>query len=225
MANTEQNIKLSPLSEQELMDLIIGAVGTISIDDKPTLVYMLQKNGSLITEVNTQSEILDATFKAIRDSNSFRQDLTDYLVSQGELMVEVDEENAKFSNVVKEGGTAVGNWFRTAGKNLGQGIKKVGSAILTKENVEALSSIGIGYLGASLQAKAQRGQGQQAIDYTNSQANLEALKLKQLEASQQLGGGFAPTGEKKNKWVLPVAIGGGLLLLGTILFFAFRKKN
>jgi LPXTG-motif cell wall-anchored protein len=219
MANTEQNITLSPLSEQELMDLIIGAVGTISIDDKPTLVYMLQKNGSLITEVNTQSEILDATFKAIRDSNSFRQDLTDYLVSQGELMVEVDEGDSNFVN--KDGGTAVGNFFRT----VGQGFKKVGSSIFTKENTQLLTSAGIGYLSASLQAKAQRGQGQQAIDYTNSQANLEALKLKQLEASQQLGGGLAPTGEKKNKWVLPVAIGGGVLLLGTILFFAFRKKN
>lgn len=219
MAHTEKNI---PLSEEQLIDLIIGAVGTISLDDKPTLVYMLQKNGSLITEVNTQSEILDATFKAIRDSNSFRQDLIDYMVSQGDI-VDLSDSETNFAN--GDGLNKIGAWFKTAGKNVGQGLKKVGSSILTKENVEALTSVGIGYLGASLQAKAQRGQGQQAIDYTNSQANLEALKLKQLEASQQLGGGLAPTGEKKNKWVLPVAIGGGLLLLGTILFFAFRKKN
>ncbi len=217
MANTEKNI---PLSEEQLMDLVVGAVGTISLDDKPTLVYMLQKNGSLITEVNTQSEILDATFKAIRDSNSFRQDLIDYMISQGEI---VDLGESNFANAF--GDTKVGAWLKTAGQNIGKGIKNVGSSILTKENTQALTSAGIGYLSASLQAKAQRGQGQQAIDYTNSQANLEALKLKQLEASQQLGGGFAPTGEKKNKWVLPVAIGGGVLLLGVILYFALRKKN
>lgn len=219
MAKTEKNI---PLSEEQLTDLIVGAVGTISIDDKPTLVYMLQKNGSLITEVNTQSEILDATFKAIRDSNSFRQDLIDYMVSQGDI-VDLSESETNFANAF--GDTKVGAWFITAGKNVGQGFKKVGSAIFTKENTQALTSAGIGYLSASLQAKAQRGQGQQAIDYTNSQANLEALRLKQLEATQQAGGFFAPTTEKKNKWVLPVAIGGGVLLLGVILYFALRKKN
>ena len=204
------------LSEQELADVIVSAVGLMSVEDKPTLVSMLQKNGSLVTDVNTQSEILDSAFKSIRDSASFRQDLEDYLVQQGTL-AELGTDSSNFSNTI-------GDVFN----KVGAGFKKVGSAIFTKENVQALSSIGIGYLGASLQAKAQKGQGQQAIDYTNAQANLEAIRLKQLEASQQLGGGAVSGGEttkKKSNWVLPVAIGGGVLLIGTILFFALRKKK
>lgn len=30
--------------------------------------------------------------------------------------------------------------------------------------------------------------------------------------------------EPKNKWLLPVAIGGGVLILGAILYFGLRKK-
>jgi hypothetical protein len=203
----------TPLTEQELQDIIVSAVGLMSVEDKPTLVALLQKNGSLVTDVNTQGEILDASFKAIRDSASFRQDLEDYLVEQGSL-ADLGTDNSNFSN-------SVGTFFN----KIGQGLGKIGKQVFTKENTQALFGAGIGYLGASLQAKAQKGQGQQAIDYTNAQANLEAIKLQQSLASQGGGVGGGATPEKKNKWVLPVAIGGGVLLIGTILFFALRKKK
>jgi hypothetical protein len=203
-----------PLTNEELADVIISAVGIMSVEDKPTLVSMLQKNGSLVTDVNTQSEILDATFKSIRDSSSFRQDLEDYLVEQGTL-ADVEQGSSSFSNTI-------GQVFN----KIGTGLKTVGKSIFTKENVQALSTIGIGYLGAKLQDKATKGQGQQAIDYTNAQANLEAIKLAQLQASQGgVGGGNLPTETKKRGWVLPVAIGGGVLVLGTILYFVLRKKK
>lgn len=210
--NKNQSGDESEVSEQELQDIIVSAVGLMSVEDKPTLVAMLQKNGSLVTDVNTQGEILDASFKAIRDSASFRQDLEDYLVQQ-ESLSDLGTDSSNFSN-------SVGSFFN----KIGQGLNKVGKS-LGKENVQALFGAGIGYLGASLQAKAQKGQGQQAIDYTNAQANLEAIKLQQQLAGQGGTVGGGATAEKKNKWVLPVVIGGGVLLLGTILFFALRKKK
>jgi hypothetical protein len=221
---TSPTTENSPISENELNDIIVGAVGTMSIEDKPNLVYLLQRSGSLVTDVNTQSEILDASFKAIRDSKSFRDDLADYLVSQGDIIDLSDSEN-NFAN--GDGLNKIGSWFKTAGKNVGQGLKKVGSTIFTKENTQALVGAGIGILSTKLQNQANKGAGQQAIEYTNAQSQLEAIKLAQLQASQGSGGGGGnfPTEETKKKgWVLPVAIGGGVLVLGTILYFVFRKK-
>lgn len=210
------------LTEQEFNDIVVGAVGTMAMDDKENLVYLLQQSGSLVSEINTQSEILDSAFKAIRDNENFRRNLNDYLVSQGDILDL--SESSNFAN--GDGWSKIGSWFKTAGQNIGKGAKKIGSAVFTKENTQAIIGAGIGILSSKLQSQAQRGQGQQAIDYTNAQSNLEAIKLAQLQAQ----GGGAGTGdsgstEKKNKWVLPVAIIGGVLVLGTILFFALRKRN
>ncbi len=201
------------LSEQELSDLIVSAVGVMSVEDKPTLVSLLQKSGSLVTDLNTQGEILDATFKSIRDSQQFRNDLFDYLVEQGSL------------NNVGEEASMDGGYFNAGGK-IGAFIK---DTIGTKENISALFSVGIGYLGASLQSKANKGAGQQAIDYTNAQANLEALKLKQLQALQSGsgsgGGATPPPPSSKPKWVKPVLIGVGVLVLGLTIYFVAKKKK
>lgn len=40
------------------------------------------------------------------------------------------------------------------------------------------------------------------------------------QSNQQL-----PTETKKNKWVLPVAIGGGILIVGVLAYFILRKKK
>ena len=64
----------------QVSDFITEAIGIMSVDDKPTLVAMLERNGSLnITDESTQEEILDATFKAIQNSPKFRFELTEYL--------------------------------------------------------------------------------------------------------------------------------------------------
>jgi hypothetical protein len=202
------------LSEQELSDLVVSAVGVMSVEDKPTLVSLLQKSGSLVTDLNTQGEILDATFKAIRDSQQFRNDLYDYLVEQGSL-----------ANLGEQA-SMDGGYSNTTGAG------KLLSSMFTKENIALLTSSAIGFLGASLQAKANKGQGQQAIDYTNAQANLEALKLKQLQALQSGSGssgsgGTPPPSENKPKpkWVKPVLIGVGVLVLGLTIYFVAKKKK
>ena len=199
------------LSEQELSDLVVSAVGVMSVEDKPTLVSLLQKSGSLVTDLNTQGEILDATFKAIRDSQQFRNDLFDYLVEQGSL------------NNVGEQASMDGGYVN------GSGLNKVFGAIFTKENIAAGTAAAIGYLGASLQAKANKGAGQQAIDYTKAQAELEATKLKQLQALQSGsgsgGGATPPPPSSKPKWVKPVLIGVGVLVLGLTIYFVAKKKK
>ena len=113
----------------------------------------------------------------------------------------------RFDRTTGEGGTAVGNFLRN---------------IFTEENIQKGVGIGMDYLGAKLQSKATRGQGQQAIDYENAKARAASEQARVLEATPQesssRGGGDRP------KWILPVAIGGGVLIIGAILFFALRKK-
>lgn len=206
----------------EAKDFIVEAVGTMVVEEKPTLVAMLNKSGVLVTELNTQTELTDATFKAIRDSASFREDLQDYLTSVGQSVFSEDSSN--FLN--GDGKTRLGKFF----SNLGGGIKNVfkkkeggtafGNAI--KDNLSTAMGLGIGILGAKLTNDANRGAGQQAIDYTNAQSQLEFLKGQNLQA-QQNAPATTPTKETP-KWVLPVAIGGGVLILGVIIYFAVRKK-
>jgi hypothetical protein len=205
------------VSPQELQDTIVKAVGIMSLQDKPKLISLLQSSGSLVTENNTQDEILSASFKAIRESSKFRQDLEDYLTYQASL---INLEDDASSNFLNKGGKVLA-W-----------LKGVGSTVFTKENTQALIGAGIGYLGASLTAKAGKGQGDQAIAYTNAQANLEAIRLAQMQqAGITPSSGNAPTdgggGDKGGspKWVLPVAIIGGVLVLGTIIFFAVRRNK
>jgi hypothetical protein len=206
----------------EEKDFIIEAVGTMVVEEKPTLVEMLNKSGVLVTDLNTQTELTDATFKAIRDSATFRNDLQDYLVSVGQS-VNIGEDS-NFLN--KDGKTAVGKFF----SNVGGGIKNIfkkkeggtafGNAL--KDNLSTAMGLGIGVLGAKLTNDANRGAGQQAIDYTNAQSQLEYLKGQNLQAQQNAP---APADKKTTpKWVLPVAIGGGVLILGVIIYFAVRKK-
>jgi hypothetical protein len=203
-------------------DFIIEAVGTMVVEDKPVLVELLTKNGVLVTDLNTQSELTDATFKAIRDSAIFREDLQDYLVSVGKSVYSGEaEDNSNFLNITK-----VGAFFNKLGSGIGKVFAKKpqGSAIgnALRNNMDTIIGTGIGILGAKLQADATKGQGQQAIDYTNAQSQLEYLKGQNIQAQQNAP---APADTKKTpKWVLPVAIGGGVLVLGVIIYFAVRKK-
>jgi hypothetical protein len=195
-------------NQQLQAELVVQLVGIMADEDKATLVAMLKKNGSLVTENNTKSQILDATFKAIRDSANFRKDLENYLIDKS--------TESNFSNVDGKGWEKFKNIFNT---------------VFTKENVASLTGAGIGYLGASLQAKANKGQGQQAIDYTKAQSELadkqaQLLLLQQglVGSSANQGGGGNTPPSTRPKWVVPVAIGGGLLVVGLIVYFATRKK-
>jgi hypothetical protein len=209
-------------SPSEEKDFIVEAVGTMVVEEKPTLIAMLNKSGVLVTDLNTQTELTDASFKAIRDSATFRNDLQDYLVSVGQSVYSGEAEDSNnFLNVTKVG---------QALRNVGSGIKNVfkskpgGSAVgnALRNNMDTIIGTGIGVLGAKLTNDANKGAGQQAIDYTNAQSQLEYLKSQNLQKQPN-----APASDDTKttpKWVLPVAIGGGVLILGVIIYFAVKKK-
>lgn len=198
-------------NQQQGEELVTRAIALMSEYDKPTLLAILKRSGSLVTELSTQQEILDASFKALKDSSRFRQDLEDYIKTS-------TNQDANFSNA---GGVG---WqkFKTG---VGNTLKNVFSA----ENVSALAGAGIAYASTRLQDSASKKGNQQAIDYKVAEANTFLAQERANLAAAQLAAttpqsSSAPTKSGTPKWVLPVAIGGGVLLIGVVLFFALRKK-
>jgi hypothetical protein len=192
-------------NKEQLADNVVEIVGIIAVEDKPAIIDILKRNGSLVTEMSTTDEIIEASLKSIKDNTRFRKDLKDYLVM-----------------AYKTNGDSVSN-FSNAG---GEGWKKVKNAlgsVFSEENISQLAGVGIGYLGARMNANAQRGNNQQAIDFEKAKAQNSALELAKLEALSKLPQSSGSSQSSK-KWIIPVAIGGGVLLIGTILFFVLRKK-
>jgi hypothetical protein len=194
---------------QQGEELVTKSIALMSEYDKPSLLAILKRSGSLVTELSTQQQILDASFKALKDSERFRQDLLSYIKSS-------TSGDANFSNGSGQG------WAKFK-----KGVGKTFNTLFSQENVSALAGAGIAYASTRLQDSASKKGNQQAIDYKVAEANsLIAQERANLSASQGgVGGGATPPPTKGTpKWVLPVAIGGGVLVLGVVLYFVFRKK-
>ena len=202
--------------EQQGEELVTRAIALMSEYDKPTLLAILERSGSLVTEMSSQQEILDASFKALKDSSRFRQDLLDYIKNVTDESDDANFSNFNFKNLFakKEGGSGVGNALRN---------------VFSQENISALAGAGIAYASTRLQDSASKKGNQQAIDYKNAEANTYLAQERAALAAQlasQSGVGTTPTTPKSKtpKWVLPVAIGGGVLVIGVVLYFSLRKK-
>jgi hypothetical protein len=190
-------------------EIVTTAIALMSEYDKPALLQMLKRSGSMVTELSTQQEMLDASFKALKDSERFRQDLLDYIKA-------TTSADANFSNA---GGAGWAKFKSSVGNTL--------KNVFSQENVSALAGAGIAYASTRLQDSASKKGNQQATDYKVAEANASLAEAKRLEAEGNVNAtkgalGTPPSG--KPKWVLPVAIGGGVLVLGVVLYFALRKK-
>lgn len=218
------------LQAQEGEQLVTNAIAYMSEYDKPSLLEMLKRSGSLVTEMSTQQEMLDAAFKALKDSDRFRKDLAQYIksvTSESNFSNYVDDD--MFANGVGDtpsrGGTSTKK--KSYNPQTGEGGTAVGNllrGVFSPENISALTQVGIGYASTRLQNAANKQGNQQAIDYKNAEAQAaiaEAQRLQmQLAAGTAVGGG---AGSKK--WVKPVLIVTGVLAVGAVLFFALRKKQ
>jgi hypothetical protein len=206
---------MTHINQNEYADFIVESLGVMVVEDKPSLLDILQRNGSLVTDESSESEILDASLKAIKDNKNFRQDITDYLSIA--LKSEDDGANSSFSN---KGGTG---WAKVK-----TGLGSFAKQLFSKENVTAGIGIGMTYLGTRLNTNASKTSNQQAIDYEKAKAEASAQETKRLETegvlAQMKSAVTTPDGKTKG-WVLPVAIIGGVAVIGTILFFVLRKKN
>lgn len=204
---------------------ITASIGIMSVEDKPALVNILQRSGSMVNESNTQDELLDASFKALKDSKRFRNELTDYLSKQAVISDSFEQEKSfvddnyySNGNGEKEGtaekkataekkGTAVGDLLRTLGSS---------------ENINKLLGIGMDYASTKLQNQAAKSGNQQAIEFQKAQA--QALANQALANQTATAQAQAQAQKNKTKWILPVAIAGGLVAVGIVIYFVMKKK-
>jgi len=225
---------------------ITTALGIMSVQDKPALVRLLQKSGSFVNETNTQDQLLDAAFKAIKDSKRFRTDLTDYLSTQ-QMISNSDGGEASFSDdnyysnfgtsralvnrkgsraLVNKGTFADDSQFSNGdGTQVGNFLRSDAGKKLTTDTI----GLGMNYLSTLLQNKAAKSGNQQAIDYqvaaSQSAAN-QALANKTAADLAAIGNKpSASSTNKKSSWIMPVAIIGGVVVIGAIIFFVVKRKK
>lgn len=200
----------NPNAELEA-DMIYKTLIIISEDDKPSLVEMLKKSGSLETELSTQKELLDASFKALMDSDRFRNELRKYLstkISATDMSSFVGDGAYANAGAYKEkmGYTRVGGFLKNT---------------FSSENLNKFLDLGLAFASAKLQDSASRKGNQQAIDFELAKAKSTDAESLRLQAEAMAKSTNPPSSKK---WVLPVAIGGGVLVLGVIIYLVTRKK-
>ena len=229
------------MEQSQAADAITQAIVVMSTENVPELVGLLKNSGSFVTQQSSQEQLLDAAFKALKNSSQFRKNLGSYLINV------TTTDNGDYGNFVdtdfaNETGTPAYT-FRSGGFqstpsstfNTSFGTKpttqsytsttdtssaKKGTAvgnllrnIFSKENVSTLVQTGIGYGAAKLQDSANKSSEQRAIDY-------QVASAKAAEAQALVQAQNPPAA--KNKWILPVGIGLGVILVGTIIYFAVK---
>jgi hypothetical protein len=230
------------MEQSQAADAISQAIVVMSTENVPELVGLLKNSGSFVTQQSTQEELLDAAFKALKNSPQFRKQLGSYLINitttdNGEYGNFADSDfsnyTSSFLNTLDKGKTSTFNTSfgtpstssyttsTTLDTTTTKSGTKVGNLlrnIFTKENVDTLVKTGISYGATKLQDSANKSSEQRAIDYQIASAK--------ASESQALLNAQNPQ-PSKNKWILPVGIGLGVILVGTIIYFAVKggKKS
>lgn len=197
------------MDNQQSADLVLASIGEMSVSDPSSLINMLKVSGYNASSSMNQDQLLDTSMKALKDSNKFKSMLTSYLQSKIGSSSFSGSQDSYFANAGGKWDWLVDIGKDTAGKAVG---------------------VGVNYASVKLNANASKGSEQRAIE-------LERERTKQLQASLDIaktqassGGGSAssPTsgGAKATpKWVMPLVIGGIVVVLGVVIYYAVKKKK
>ena len=216
-------------------DVITSSLGIIVVEDKPALISMLNKSGTTLPSTATDKDILSASFKALKDSLRFRNELQQYLknsVAEESFKNYVDEDfynntgafqigsivGGQTASATKTNKTATTN--KTSKKikdgGSGTGAGNFLRSLTSKENIDTLINAGVGFAATKIQQSAAKQGEQRAIDFEVAKAQAAAAEAEAARVKDAT--------KKRNAWVVPVAVIGGLAILGTVVYFAVRKK-
>jgi hypothetical protein len=217
---------MEEMQQEKAANFILSILSTMSTDAKADLVSLLQSSGYDVTMDTSSDMLLEKALFAVKDSSKFKNLLITYIKENfGETSFSGNEEG--FYEV-----TGAGKALRGIGSGIKSAGSWVGSNVLTKDTISALTGAGVGYLSGRLQDKANKAGDERAIELAKQQARAaeaqaaaEANRLAQSQAGAGSAGSTASDTKKGTpKWVLPVAIGAGVLILGTVILLAVRKK-
>jgi len=211
---------MQQMQQENTANMVLSILSSMSKDAKPELVSLLQSSGYDVTTETSSEMLLQNSLYALKDSSKFKNLLTSYIQANlGDTSFSGNEEGF-YSNL-----TGFGKALQGTGSFLKENV-------FTKENIGALVGAGVGLASAKLADSANKAGDQRAIELASQQARAaeaQASAAASALALSQAGGGKQDASSDNKgggtpKWVLPVAIGGGILILGTIILLAMRKK-
>lgn len=103
----------------------------------------------------------------------------------------------------------------------GSGAGNLLRNVFSKENIDTIVKSGISIAATKLAANASKGSEQNAIQYEAQKAQTAANE--ELAANAKKAAAEAGATGATPKWVLPVGIGVGVLVLGTVVYFIVKK--
>jgi hypothetical protein len=206
------------------MDELVAYVITNRVDD---VRQLLTRNGFADAPALATEDVQVAFLKAIKDSASFRDDVSEYLSA---LVQDMSSENASFvqqPNLNLFGADDISTMNTTAGAGSTtptttttqkSSFWSTLGGVASKENLSKLFNTGLDTLSTKLKNDANKASEERALE-------LERLRLQQLQTQKEItGSGGAPTKKGMPGWAIGLIVVGGLGLVGTVLYFALRKK-
>ena len=214
----KQGSFVTPLSSKKA---IIDATFK-GIQDSPK--FRQQLENYIVSEVTgtelpkPKSQINSALIKVAQNLPKLKKDRLSKIESLNSNFSSFSDFDDNFANIASEAGagnlpkekTAVGNALST---------------IFSQENIQNALTLGMGVVATRMNANAQKGTNQQAIDFEKAKTDSALAQARFLEAQGRLPQLSNTANKSRKGWVIPVAIGGGILVLGTIIYFVMKKKK
>lgn len=206
------------------MDIVLA---DMMQNDVAGIRSLLTNNGIVDASAFGDKDVKIAFLKAIKDSASFRNDLSTYLTDkmQGKHnfvkqdlardFIDQPKLNA-FGDDFAPTSTPTSNATTTTTPKSSSGFWSTLGGLASKENLQSLFNTGLNVASTSLQNKANKESEERALE-------LERIRLEQIQAQKELAeSGGKKKGLSTGAWI---AIGvGGLALIITIVIIA-RPKN
>jgi hypothetical protein len=239
--------------QQEAIDLVRTSIVIAAKQDRENLISLLQKSGFLVNEDSTEDDLIQATLSGIKDNPRFKKMFGEYLANniKGEQMSANGEDEDSNANEDDNNLSYLDEDFFNF--NVGKSLNSLfvnkqgqdtafGKAL--RNNADNFVKVGIDAIGVAITNKANKSNNKLAIEMSQS----ETKRLFQENISKGLinpdgtpvqrpsivsptrgsDGAFTPPDAdlgKKNKWVLPVVIVGGIIVLGVVTYFLTKKKG
>lgn len=205
----------------EAQDFITKFIGYSSAENKSDIVYLLKSNGVSVSESAAPGELMTAVYIAIGKSKRFQKDLANYMRSAAKQEYDNFVAQQGFFNAVDNDANGIDDvtgkaLTKTELRKLSGQKTAVGTLlqkVATQQNIEALINTGLGIASQKLSAKAD----QKSLE---AAAALAAEKSKQALAEAQAADAKA----KRNKWLIPVVIG-GVVIVGIAVYFGMKKRK
>lgn len=205
-------------------DVITASIGVLYATDKESLLDMLSGAGLPQSEGASEKQVLDAAFKALKDNPKFRSALQGYLNQNTAATDFSNYVDSDFFNLTPTFTPQTSQSILKATSTpsvkptkQGTGFGNALRSIFSQENINTAVGAGVNIAATKLQNNANRAGEQRAISFEVAKAQTAIAEAEAARARD--------AAKKRNAWVVPVAVIGGLLIVGTIVYFAVRKRK